>query len=309
LEEPSRLAERFEAHRARLRAMAFRMLGSLAEADDAVQETWLRLSRAETGQVQNLGGWLTTVAARVCLDILRARAARKEEPLDPAHISAVPDPSRRVDPEEEALTADAVGLALLVVLDRLTPVERIAFVLHDMFDLPFAEIAIIVGRSPVAARKLASRARTRVRGGAVHHADLARRWEIVEAFLAAAREGDLQALLALLDPDAVRRADRWVIPATEPAELRGARDVAEGTLRYARTATRFARPALVDGDPGLVVAPHGRLSIALTIHIDNAKITEINVIGQPSRLTELAISLPDGPARDHIRKDARGQIT
>jgi RNA polymerase sigma factor (sigma-70 family) len=309
LEEPSRLAERFEAHRARLRAVAFRMLGSLAEADDAVQETWLRLSRAETGQVQNLGGWLTTVAARVCLDMLRARAARKEEPLGPAHISAVPDPSRRVDPEEEALTADAVGLALLVVLDRLTPAERIAFVLHDMFDVPFAEIAIIVGRSPVAARKLASRARTRVRGGTVHHADLTRRWEIVEAFLAAAREGDLQALLALLDPDAVRRADRWVIPATEPAELRGARDVAEGTLRYARTATRFARPALIDGDPGLVVAPHGRLSIALTIHIDNVKITEINVIGQPSRLAELAISLPDTPTGGNIREDARGQIT
>jgi RNA polymerase sigma factor (sigma-70 family) len=308
LEEPSRLAERFEAHRARLRAVAFRMLGSLAEADDAVQETWLRLSRAETGQVQNLGGWLTTVAARVCLDMLRARAARKEEPLGPAHISAVPDPSRRVDPEEEALTADAVGLALLVVLDRLTPAERIAFVLHDMFDVPFAEIAIIVGRSPVAARKLASRARTRVRGGTVHHADLTRRWEIVEAFLAAAREGDLKALLALLDPDAVRRADRWVIPATEPAELRGARDVAEGTLRYARTATRFARPALIDGDPGLVVAPHGRLSIALTIHIDNVKITEINVIGQPSRLAELAISLPDTPTGGNIREDARGQI-
>ena len=309
MEEPSRLAERFEAHRARLRAVAFRMLGSLAEADDAVQETWLRLSRAQTGQVQNLGGWLTTVAARVCLDILRARAARKEEPLDLAHISAVRDASRRVDPEEKALTADAVGLALLVVLDRLTPAERIAFVLHDMFEVPFAEIGSIVGRTPVAARKMASRARTRVRGGTVHHADLTRRWEIVEAFLAAARQGDRQALLAVLDPDAVRRADRWVIPATEPAELRGAQDVAEGTLRYARTATRFARPALIDRDPGLVVAPHGQLRIALTIHIENAKITEINVIGQPSRLAELAIGLPDTPAGDNIREDARGQIT
>jgi len=304
LEEPSWLAERFEAHRARLRAMAFRMLGSPAEADDAVQETWLRLSRAQTGQVENLGGWLTTVAARICLDILRARASRKEEPLDPAHISAIPDPSRRVDPQHEALTADAVGLALLVVLDRLTPAERIAFVLHDMFDVPFAEIAGIVGRSPVAAKKLASRARTQVRGGTVHHADIARRWEIVEAFLAAAREGDLQALLSLLDPDVVRRADRWVIPATERAELRGAQDVAEGTLRYARTATRFARPALIDGDPGLVVAPHGQLRIALTIHIENAKITKINVIGQPGRLAELVLSLPDTPARDNIREDA-----
>jgi RNA polymerase sigma factor (sigma-70 family) len=304
LEEPSWLAERFEAHRSRLHSVAFRMLGSLAEADDAVQETWLRLRRAQTGQVENLGGWLTTVAARVCLDMLRVRAARKEQPLDLAHISAIPDPSRRVDPEHEALTADAVGLALLVVLDRLTPAERTAFVLHDMFDVPFAEIGSIVGRSPVAAKKLASRARTRVRGGTVHNADLTRRWEIVEAFLAAAREGDLQALLALLDPDVVRRADRWVIPAAEPAERRGARDVAEGTLRYARTATRFARPALIDGDPGVVVAPHGQLRIALTIHIENAKITKINVIGQPGRLAELVLSLPDTPARDNIREDA-----
>jgi RNA polymerase sigma factor (sigma-70 family) len=303
LEEPNWLAERFEAHRARLRTVAFRMLGSLAEADDAVQETWLRLSRAQTGEVENLGGWLTTVAARVCLDMLRSRAARKEEPLDSAHISAIPDPSRRVDPEQEALTADAVGLALLVVLDRLTPAERIAFVLHDMFGVPFAEIAGIVGRSPVAAKKLASRARTRVRGGTVDHADLTRRWEIVEAFRAAAREGDLQALLALLDPDVVRRADPWVLPATEPAEVRGARAVAEGTLRYARTATRFARPALIDGDPGLVVAPHGRLRIALTIHIKNDKIIEINVIGEPSRLAELAISLPEAPAGINIRED------
>jgi RNA polymerase sigma factor (sigma-70 family) len=301
LEEPSGLAERFEAHRSRLHAVAFRMLGSLAEADDAVQETWLRLSRAQVGQVENLGGWLTTVAARVCLDILRARAARKEEPLDPAQISAISDPSRRVDPEHEALTADAVGLALLVVLDRLTPAERTAFVLHDMFDVPFAEIASIVGRSPVAAKKLASRARTRVRGGTVQHSDLARRSEIVEAFLAAAREGDLQALLVLLDPDVVRRADRWVTPATE---LRGARGVAEGTLRYIRTATRFARPALIDGDPGLVVAPHGRLRIALTIHIENAKITEIDVIGEPSRLAALAIGLPATPTGDNIREDA-----
>jgi RNA polymerase sigma factor (sigma-70 family) len=304
LEEPNWLAERFEAHRARLRALAFRMLGSVAEAEDAVQETWLRLSRAQTGQVENLGGWLTTVAARVCLDMLRARAVRKEDLRDPAHTSVIPDPSRRVDPEQEALTAEAVGLALLVVLDRLTPAERIAFVLHDMFDVPFAEIAGIVGRSPVATKKLASRARTRVRGETIHHVDLTRRWEIVEAFLAAARDGDLQALLALLDPDVVRHADRWVIPAAEPAELRGAQDVAEGTLRYAHTATRFARPALIDGDPGLVVAPHGRLRIALTIQIENAKITEINVIGEASRLAELTISLYATPTEDKIREDA-----
>ncbi|WP_067130475.1 sigma-70 family RNA polymerase sigma factor [Microtetraspora malaysiensis] len=301
MEDPDRLAECFEAHRGRLRGVAFRMLGSLAEADDAIQETWLRLSRARTGDVENLAGWLTTVAARVCLDMLRTRAARKEQPLDSAPVSAIPDPSRRVDPEQEALTADAVGLALLVVLDRLTPAERIAFVLHDMFDVPFAEIAGIVGRSPGAAKKLASRARTRVRGGTINHADLTRRWEIVEAFLAAVREGDLQALLALLDPDVVRRADSWVIPAAEPSEVRSAQAVAEGTVRYGRTATRFARPALIDGEPGLVVAPHGRLRIALTIHIENDKITEINVIGEPSRLAELAISIAGWGHRPRAR--------
>ncbi|WP_433220677.1 sigma-70 family RNA polymerase sigma factor [Microtetraspora malaysiensis] len=291
MEDPDWLAECFEAHRGRLRDVAFRMLGSRAEADDVVQETWLRLSRARTEDVENLGGWLTTVAARVCLDMLRTRAARKEQPLDWAPVSAIPDPSSRVDPEQEALTADAVGLALLVMLDRLTPAERIAFVLHDMFGVPFAEIAGVVGRSPVAAKKLASRARTRVRGGIVDHADLTRRWEIVEAFLAAVREGDLQALLVLLDPDVVRRADPWVIPAAERSEVRSARAVAEGTLRYGRTATRFARTALIDGEPGLVVAPHDRLRIALTIRVENDKITEINVIGEPRRLAELAISI------------------
>ncbi|WP_089010037.1 sigma-70 family RNA polymerase sigma factor [Micromonospora viridifaciens] len=303
MEEPNRLAERFEAHRARLRAMVFRMLGSIAEAEDSVQETWLRLSRAQPGEVENLGGWLTTVTARVCLDMLRARAVRKEDPLDSTPVSAIANPGRGVDPEQEALTADAVGLALLVVLDRLTPAERIAFVLHDLFDVPFAEIASIVGRSPVAAKKLASRARIRVRGGSVDHADLTRRWEIVEAFLAAARDGDLQALLALLDPDVVRRADRRLIPATERAEVHGARDVAEGTVRYARTAARFARLALIDGAPGLVVAPHGRLRIALAIRIENGKISEIDVIGEPRRLAELAVSLPRHSGCGDVHED------
>ncbi|WP_213451989.1 sigma-70 family RNA polymerase sigma factor [Rhizomonospora bruguierae] len=292
MEEPNWLAERFEAHRARLRAVALRMLGSTAEAEDAVQETWLRLSRVRPGEVENLAGWLTTVTARVCLDMLRARAARKENPLESVPASVLPDPGRGVDPEQEALTADAVGLALLVVLDRLTPAERIAFVLHDMFDVPFAEIAAIVGRTPVAAKKLASRARIRVRGGTADHADLIRRWELVEAFLAAIRDGDLRALLALLDPEVVRRADRWVITATEPAEIRGARTVAEGTLRYARTATRFGRLALIDGAPGLVVAPQNQLRIALTMRIENDRIVEIEVIGEPGRLAELAVSLP-----------------
>jgi RNA polymerase sigma factor (sigma-70 family) len=293
LEEPNWLAERFEVHRARLRAVAFRMLGSSADAEDAVQETWLRLSRSQTTEVENLGGWLTTVASRVCLDMLRTRSVRKEDPLDSALASAIPHPSTRTDPQQEALTADAVSLALLVVLDRLTPAERIAFVLHDMFDVPFADIAGIVGRSPVAAKKLASRARTRVRGGTPQHADLTRRWEIVEAFLAAARHGDLQALLTLLDPDVVRRADRWAIPSTAASELHGAKAVAEGALRYSRTAIRFAQPAIVNGAPGLVVAPRGRLRIALTIDIRNDKITVINVIGQPDELADLDISLPE----------------
>ena len=306
MEEPDRLAECFEAHRAPLHAMAFRMLGSLAEAEDAVQETWLRLSRARGRNVENLGGWLTTVAARVCLDMLRARVARREAPLDSAPVSAVRDPGRWADPEQEAVTADAVGLALLVVLDRLTSAERIAFVLHDMFDVPFTEIAGIVDRSPVAAKKLASRARTRVRGGTADHADLTRRREIVEAFLAAARDGDLRALVTLLDPDVVRRADRSVIPATEKTEVRGAREVAEGTLRYARTATRFARPALIDGGPGLVVAPRGRLRIALTIRIRNDKITEIDVIGEPGRLAELAIALPASAPDHDLRQEPLG---
>lgn len=292
MREQDWLAESFEAHQARLRGVAFRMLGSLAEAEDAAQETWLRLSRTQTGEVENLGGWLTTVAGRVCLDMLRARSARKEEPLDSAVLSPIPQPSKLSDPEEEALTADAVGLALLVVLDRLTPAERIAFVLHDMFDVPFTEIAPVVGRTPVAAKKLASRARIRVRGSHTPDADLTRRRHVVEALLAATRNGDLQSLLALLDPDVVRRADRWAIPLDAPAELHGPEAVAEGTLHYARTATRFAQLALINGNPGLVVAPHGHLRVALTLDFKNDRIFEINVIAEPRQLADLTIALP-----------------
>jgi len=292
MHEQDWLAECFEAHRARLRGVAYRMLGSRAEAEDAVQETWLRLSRAATSDVENLGGWLTTVAARVCLDMLRARAKRKEESLDSALISPIPQSSKLADPEQEALAADAVGLAVLVVLDRLTPAERIAFVLHDLFGVPFTEIAPVVGRTPVAAKKLASRARTRVRGGHLPDADLTRRWQVVEAFLAAARNGDLQALISMLDPDVVRRADRWAISPNAPAELHGPRAVAEGTLLYARAATHFARLALINGNPGLVVAPHGRLRVALTLDVKNETIVEINVIAEPKQLAELTIALP-----------------
>ena len=298
--EQAWLAERFEAERARLLGLAFRMLGSEAAAEDAVQETWLRLSRSEADGVDNLGGWLTTVAARICLDMLRERAARKEEPLDSHHVPAS-EPRRPADPEGEALTADAVGLALLVVLDRLTPAERIAFVLHDLFGVPFSEIAPIVGRTPVAAKKLASRARIRVRGASPRDADLNRRWQIVEAFLAATREGDLNALLVLLDPEVVRRADQWAIPVGAPAQLRGAHAVARGTLVYARTAAHFARVALIDDGPGLIVAPQGQLRIALTFVIRGDRIVLINVIADPGRLASLRITAPASGALPKAR--------
>lgn len=288
------LAERFEAHRARLRGLAFRMLGSTAEAEDAVQETWLRLSHSQADDIDNLGGWLTTVAARICLDALRARAARKEEPLDSATATPSAWPPRRADPEQEAITADAVGLALLVVLDRLTPPERIAFVLHDLFGIPFADIGPVVGRTPVAAKKLASRARAKVRGGHAGDADLSRRWRMIEVFLAALREGDLQALLAILDPDVVRHADQWAAPPGTPTVLQGAETVASGSLAYGRTATRFARPALIDGNPGIVVAPYGGLRMAILFGTRDQKIIEILVIAEPARLAALTVAVPAG---------------
>ena len=235
MDESDWLAERFEANRGHLRAVAYRMLGALSEADDAVQEAWLRLSRSDTSGVANLGGWLTTVVARVCLDMLRARKSRREEPLG-VHV---PDPivSRKdgIGPEHEALLADSVGLALFVVLDTLAPAERLAFVLHDMFDVPFKEIAPIVGHSAAAARQLASRARRRVQGAApVPDADLTRQREVVDAFLAAARGGDFDALLAVLDPDVVVRADRGAVPPGASRELRGARAVAEQAISFSR---------------------------------------------------------------------------
>lgn len=266
------------------------MLGSSSEADDAIQEAWLRMSRSDTGAIGNPGGWLTTVTARVCLDMLRARAARREAPLTAPALDA----AHRVDgvtrAEDDLVMADAVGLALLVVLDRLAPPERIAFVLHDLFAVPFAEIAPIVGRSPHAARKLASRARQRVRGApALPRADLARRWRVVEAFLAASREGDLDALLAVLDPDVVRRSDTASPGA--PTTLRGARAVAEGILVFARAA-EHARPVMVDGTPGLIVAPRARLRLALKLAIEGDLIVAIEVIGEPRRLRRLDLTMP-----------------
>jgi RNA polymerase sigma factor (sigma-70 family) len=291
MNERDYLAERFEEHRTHLRAVAYRMLGSVSEVDDAVQETWLRLSRADATGIDNLGGWLTTVVARVCLDMLRSRQSRREEPFTPDAPEPVATGTRGSSPEQEALLADSVGLALLVVLDRLTPAERLAFVLHDMFAVPFEEIAPIVGRSAEAARQLASRARRRVRGGAAPDPDLVRQREVVEAFIAALRGGDFEGLLAVLDPDLVVRAD-MPVPRGAPSEIRGAAVWAKGAIAYGHLA-QLTRPALVDGTIGVVVAPRGRLVRALRFTIANGKITEIEVIGNPERLGELDVSIVD----------------
>ncbi len=291
MNERDYLAERFEEHRTHLRAVAYRMLGSLSEVDDAVQEAWLRLSRADATDIDNLGGWLTTVVARVCLDMLRSRQSRREEPFTPDAPEPVATGTRGSSPEQEALLADSVGLALLVVLDRLTPAERLAFVLHDMFAVPFEEIAPIVGRSAEATRQLASRARRRVRGGGAPDPDLVRQREVVEAFIAALRAGDFEGLLAVLDPDLVVRAD-MPVPAGAPTEIRGAAVWAKGAVAYGHLA-QLTQPALVNGAIGVVVAPRGRLVRALRFTIANGKITEIEVIGNPARLGELDVSIVD----------------
>ncbi len=290
------LAQRFEENRTHLRAVAYRMLGSLSEADDAVQETWLRLSRSDTSGIENLKGWLTTVVARVCLNMLRSRRSRSEEPLGEPHMG-VPDPivSRgdRIDPEHEALVADSVGLALLVVLETLSPAERLAFVLHDVFGVPFGEIAPIVGRSPAAARQLASRARRRVRGAATSaDAGLACQREVVDAFLAASREGDFRALLVVLDPDVVLRIDGGAARAGLSREVRGVRAVAEQTLTFSRLSP-FVRPALVNGAAGVVVAPRGWPFAVMGFTLRRGKIVEIDVLADPARLRRLDLALLD----------------
>jgi RNA polymerase sigma-70 factor (ECF subfamily) len=265
------------------------MLGSLAEADDAVQNSWLRLAGADTADVENLAGWLTTVVARECLNILRARRNRREEPLE-VHV---PEPVISSDdatpaPEAEALLADAVGLALLVVLDTLPPAERLAFVLHDMFDVPFDEIALIVGRTPAAARKAASRARRRVQGAApVPDADLARQREVVGAFLAAAREGDFEALITALDSDVVLRVDAGAVPAGASRVVRGAAAVAELTLSFGRRNAQFAQLALVNGTAGIIAADQGRPLSVLGFTVRGGKIAEINILADPARLGQL----------------------
>ena len=277
----------FEQYRGQLRAVAYRMLGSLSEADDAVQETWLRFSRADVTGVSSLEGWLRTVVGRICLDMLRTRRSRREEPLDPQAAL----PSQGSDPEREAVLADSVGRAMLVVLDRLTPAERVAFVLHDLFAVPFDQIAPVVGRTPAAAKKLASRARQRVRGApAVPAAELGRQRQVVAAFLAAARRGDLGALLAVLAPDVTRRADRAALPAGGDPVIRGADTVARQTLVLGPRA-RFAEPALVDGTVGVVVAPHGRLVLALTFTVRDGRISRYDVIADPGRLRQLDLAV------------------
>lgn len=282
------LTEQFESNRGHLRAVAYRMLGSSAEADDAVQEAWLRLNRSEAGAIDNLGGWLTTVVARICLDMLRTRKSRREDPFGPD----VPEPA--VGPEateQEALLGESIGVALLVVLNKLNPAERVAFVLHDMFDLPFEEIAPIVGRSPAAARQLASRARRRVQGAEPEtEIDLERQQELVEAFLTASRGGDIAGLLAVLDPDVVFRADAVAAKMGDQAEIRGAAAVAATFKGRAQA----ARPALVDGAPGVAVILDGALRIVLRVTFAGEKIVGLEAIADPDHLAGLDVDVLGG---------------
>ena len=284
MDEKNYLTEKFEANRARLRAVAYRMLGSRSEVDDAVQETWLRLSRSDTSTVENLGGWLTTVIARVCLDMLRSRKSRREEPMGPH----VPEPVADDASGRDAEMADSVGAALLVVLETLAPAERLAFVLHDMFAVPFEEIAPIVGRTPAAARQLASRARRRVQGTPpAPEADFSRQKKIVDAFLAAAREGNFEGLLAVLDPDVVLRADHAAVRLGSLPEIRGADAVA----RTFKGRAQAARPALIDGEMGGAVIFGGRLRIALRVSFDGGRITEIEAVADPERIAAFDVEV------------------
>jgi RNA polymerase sigma-70 factor (ECF subfamily) len=291
MNESDWLAERFETHRGHLRAVAYRMLGSLTEADDAVQEAWLRLSRADTSDVENLRAWLTTVVGRVCLNMLRSRKSRREAPIE----TRVPDPivSREsgVDPEQEVLLGDSVGLALLVVLETLTPPERVAFVLHDVFAVPFDEIAPIVNRSPTAARQLASRARRRVRGAPVPDVDLDGQRAVVDAFLAAARNGDFEGLLAVLDPDVVLRSDGGVARPGFVRLVRGAEAVAAGALGFRRF-SESSRRVLVNGTPGVVSwTPDGNLLAVAAFTVKGGKIVSIEALADPDRLRELDLTI------------------
>jgi RNA polymerase sigma factor (sigma-70 family) len=289
MDEQQLLADRFEQHRPRLRAVAYRMLGSLSEADDAVQEAWIRVSRAGADEVENMAGWLTTIVARVSLNMLRSRRTRHEEPLRPHLPDPIVDSRDGTDPEHEALLADSVGLALLVVLDTLTPPERLAFVLHDMFAVPFQEIAAIVDRSPAATRQLASRARRRVQGRSPGpDADLDGQWEVVDAFLAAARDGDFDALVAVLDPDVVLRADAGVTGLS--AEVHGAESVAARARQWSRVDLTPQR-ALINGAAGIVTLRGGRPFSVGAITVKNGRITEIDILADPERLAGLDLTV------------------
>jgi RNA polymerase sigma-70 factor (ECF subfamily) len=293
MDEQEWLAERFEEHRTRLRAVAYRMLGSLSEADDAVQDAWLRLSRADTSDVENLGGWLTTVVARVSLNMLRSRQSRREEPLGPHMPEPIVDRADGTDPEYEALLGDSVGLALLVVLETLAPAERLAFVLHDMFALPFDEIAPIVDRSPEATRQLASRARRRIQGERTNpDADLDRQREVVDAFLVAARDGDFDALVAVLDPDVVLRADLGAVPAAVSREVRGAEAVAGQALTYSRLGL-LTQPALINGVAGAVTTRDGQPFSVGAFTVKGGKIVAIDILADPTRLRQLDLTVLD----------------
>ena len=284
------LARRFEANRSHLRAVAYRMLGSQAEADDAVQEAWIRLSRSDTGDVENLRAWLTTVVARVCLNLLRARRTRREAPLDTHVADPIVSPASGTQPEHEALLGDAIGLAMLAVLDSLSPAERVAFVLHDAFGLPFDEIARIIGRSSAAVRQLASRGRRRVKGAPIPDAPLDGQWAVADAFLAASREGDFDRLLAVLDPDVVLRSDGGSARPDLTSLRRGASAVATGAMSFRRF-TETATPVLVNGVPGGVAwFPDGTPFAIVSVTVAGGRIVSIDILADPDRLGRLDLS-------------------
>jgi RNA polymerase sigma factor (sigma-70 family) len=290
MDEREWLTERFQQHRSHLRAVAYRMLGSVSEADDALQEAWLRIRDQDPESVENMQAWLTTVVGRVCLNMLRSRRARREEPS--VHVPGpVVSFDEDVDPQHEALLAESVGLALLVVLDALTPAERLAFVLHDVFGVPFADIATALDRSEAAAQQLASRARRRVQGSPEPDPDLARQREVVDAFFAASRDGDFDALVAVLDPDVELRIDGGVLREEASLVLRGAEAVAGHAATYSKLYP-FVRPALVNGAAGAVVAPRGRLFSVMAFTVTNGKITQIDALVDPERLAEFDLTLP-----------------
>jgi RNA polymerase sigma-70 factor (ECF subfamily) len=293
VDERDWLAERFEEQRPHLRAVAYRMLGSLSEADDAVQEAWLRLSRSDASAIENLSAWLTTVVGRVSLNMLRSRRTQREEPLGVHVPEPIVDRADGTDPQHEAVLADSVGLALLVVLETLSPAERLAFVLHDMFGVPFDEIAAVVDRSPEATRQLASRARRRVRGAAPDpDADLAAQREVVDAFLAAAREGDFDGLVAVLHPDVVLRADRGPVPAGVPGEVRGAEAVARQAIMYSRL-DLSVQPALVNGAAGTVTLRDGQLFAITGFTVRDRRIVEMDILADPERLARVDLTVLD----------------